>query len=453
MNNDYLLNSETAKRLYESIRYLPIYDYHCHLSPQEIYEDRPFENIGKLWLGHDHYKWRLMRAYGIDEENITGQSDWKEKFLAYAEVIELAANNPLYHWTQMELKQFFAIDEPLNIKTAEEIWNKTNQIIKIKQLSPRKCIEQSNVKYIASTDDICDTLEFHIALRKEGYPVTVSPSFRTDKLLLIRSNDYNNYINKLSEITDIKIDSLSTLKEAIKSRLLFFREQGCKFSDVGIPFFPDEIASETEAEKIFTSVLAGKEISESEFLSFLGNMYFFLGKLYKENGIVMQWHLAVERNANINLFNERGADVGGDCIGDIIPIKHIIKILDAISKDSGLPQTILYTLNPIMLEPLASAAGCFRNVRIGAAWWFNDHKKGIEQTLETVSNSMHLAKFLGMLTDSRSFLSYVRHDYFRRILCSVVNRWVVNGEFIGDFEKLCKDISCGNIERLIREGL
>lgn len=449
MKNNFLLTSKTAIKLYESVKTLPIYDYHCHLSPEEIYKDKPFENIGKLWLEQDHYKWRLMRAFGIEEDRITGSADWHDKFLAFAQAIELAAGNPLYHWTAMELSMYFGIDMPLNPANAELIWTTANSILKARQLSPRKLIRQSGVKYIATTDDIADSLEFHATLRYDDYVATVAPAFRTDRLMLILDKEYPAYIKKLSALTDIEISDLASLKTAVAKRLEFFKRLGCCFSDIGIPYFPDSIAEESEADRIFRACLAGKEITEKEYLAFLGNMYVFLGNIYRENNIVMQWHLAVARNVNSRLYAEKGADSGGDCIGDAIPVRNLIRILDAINSSGGLPKTILYTLNPAMLESLTAAAGCFRNVSIGAAWWFNDHISGIEQTLETIAHSGHICSFIGMVTDSRSFLSYARHDYFRRILCSVVGKWVENGEFCGDAEKLCTKICCDNIKALI----
>ncbi len=452
MKNNFLLTSKTANKLYDSIKNLPIYDYHCHLSPEEIYKDEPFENIGKLWLEHDHYKWRLMRAFGIEEDRITGSADWHDKFLAFARAIELAAGNPLYHWTAMELSKYFGIDLPLNPENAELIWTTANAILKARQLSPRKLIRQSDVKYIATTDDITDSLEFHTTLRYDDYVVTVAPAFRTDRLLLITDKEYPAYINKLSALTDMEINDLTSLKTAVAKRLEFFKRLSCCFSDVGIPYFPDSIADEPDADRIFHAVLAGKEITEKEYLAFLGNMYVFLGNLYRDNNIVMQWHLSVARNVNSRLYAEKGVDSGGDCIGNAIPIRNLLRLLDSINNSGGLPKTILYTLNPTMLESLTAAAGCFRNVSIGAAWWFNDHIRGIEQTLETIAHSGYICSFIGMVTDSRSFLSYTRHDYFRRILCSVVGKWVESEEFSGDAEKLCRKICCDNIKELI-EGM
>lgn len=271
-------------------------------------------------------------------------------------------------------------------------------------------------------------------------------------LLLITAKDYPVYIKKLSALTETEIHDLNSLKKAVAKRLVFFRQLSCRFSDVGIPYFPDRIADNEEADRIFRAVLEGKAITEAEYLAFLGNMYVFLGSLYRENNIVMQWHLAVARNVNSLLYIEKGADSGGDCMGDPIPIRNVLKILDAINSRGGLPKTILYTLNPAMLEPLAAAAGCFKNVNLGPAWWFNDHIAGIVQTLETVAHSGLISTFPGMVTDSRSYLSFIRHDYFRRILCSFVGKCVESGEFCGDAEQLCEKICCGNVKSLVEEA-
>lgn len=452
MTNTYLLSSKSGQQLYESVRDLPIIDYHCHLSPKEIYEDKPFSNIGEMWLGGDHYKWRLMRAFGIDEQYITGNADWHDKFLKYAEMICLAAGNPLYHWTAMELDMFFGIKEALCPENAEEIWNKANEIIKAKQLSPRKLIKLSNVEYIATTDDIADSLEYHEKLVQEGYEVKVAPSYRNDNLLLIRRDGYADYIKKLSDVCGYEINDLETLKKAAIERLDFFKNHGCKMTDVGIPDFPDRISDDEAANKTFTAALQGKNVSDEDYKGFLGNLYVFFGKEYQSRGLVMQWHLAVWRNANSALFKKAGADCGGDCMGDDIAVSSIIKMLDAIESNSGLPKTILYSLKPTLNSQLCSAGGSFRNVVCGAAWWFCDHKRGIEDQIQIIAETGHLASFLGMLTDSRSFLSYARHDYFRRILCNEIGKFVDGGEFDSkQAEKLAKMISYSNIKTLVED--
>ena len=453
MQNNYLLSSKTAQILYQSVCGLPIYDYHCHLSPKEIWEDKPFDNIGEMWLAGDHYKWRLMRAAGVSEHKITGQASWKEKFFAYAQTISLAAGNPLYHWTQMELSLYFGIETALSPDTAEAIWNEANCVIAEKRLSPRKLMKQANTVYVATTDDVADSLEYHRLLQNDDtLSVKVVPSFRTDNLFLIRRTGYRSYIEKLSAVSGIEIIDLDSFDAAIEKRLRFFIESGCRFTDVGVPSFPDRIGSDAEADDVLRKALAEEAISDEEYSAFLGRMYLFLGKLYKKYNVVMQLHLAVQRNINTPLFQTAGPDSGGDCIGDPIPGKHIIAVLDAIHQDGGLPETILYTLNPVMNDQLCAIAGSFPHVRVGAAWWFNDHKEGIEEVVRTIARIGHVGSFLGMLTDSRSFLSYARHDYFRRILCSILAEWQDSGEFSGNTEQLAKAICCDNIKSLIEKG-
>lgn len=453
MNNTYLLETQTAVRLYQAVEKLPIIDYHCHLSPKEIFEDIPFDNIGEMWLGGDHYKWRLMRTAGIDEKYITGNSSWHEKFINYAKAIEFAAGNPLYHWSHMELSMFFGIDKPLCSDTAEEIWNSANKYIKEHNLTARKLIEQSNVEVICTTDDITDSLEYHKKIRQDKCINTkVIPSFRTDNLLLARRKGYGDYISKLSEVSGNQIHDINSLKNAVNNRLTFFVQNGCRFTDVGMPFFPNCVADDNSANETFKAILSGKEVSERDYLGFVGNMYLFLGKLYKKHNLVMQLHLAVFRNANSVIFEKLGADCGVDCVGNTVNGNDIITILDAINEESGLPQTIIYTLNSGNASQIASIAGSFPNVRAGAAWWFCDHKRGIEEEINIIAENGSLGSFLGMLTDSRSFLSYARHDYFRRILCNMLGDWVEKGEYNNiNTEKLAQKVSYYNIKELVGE--
>lgn len=453
MENTYLLKSKQAEKIYDIIRSLPIVDYHCHLSPKEIYEDKPFDNIGEMWLGGDHYKWRLMRTAGIDEKYITGDAPWKEKFLKYAEALEFAAGNPLYHWSHMELSMFFGIDTPLKSSTASEIYEKANAVIKEKQLSPRKLIKQSGVEALCTTDDITDDLSYHKLISEDkSFETKVLPSFRTDNLLLIKRDGYKDYINKLSEASGIAVNSLESLKAAVKNRLDFFCLNGCKFTDVGIPYFPDRTADEAEAQKVFAAALAGKEIDDKDYKGFIGNMYLFLAEEYYKRNLVMQMHLAVYRNANTSLFKSAGADCGVDCVGDEISGTGLIRLLDAINENSGMPKTVIYTLNPGNAAQIASVAGAFPNVRCGAAWWFCDHKRGIREEIEIIAENSSLGSFLGMLTDSRSFLSYARHDYFRRILSDILGEWVEGGEYDeASAEKLAAKISYYNVKELVKK--
>lgn len=453
MENTYLLKSKQAEKIYDKIRSLPIVDYHCHLSPKEIYEDKPFDNIGEMWLGGDHYKWRLMRTAGIDERYITGNASWEEKFLKYAEALEFAAGNPLYHWSHMELSMFFGIDTPLKSSTAAEIYKKANDRIREKAISPRKLIKQSGVEALCTTDDITDDLSYHKLISEDkSFATKVLPSFRTDNLLLIKRDGYKDYINKLSDASGVTVSSLESLKAAVKNRLDFFCSRGCKFTDVGIPYFPDRIADDVEAEAVFANALAGKEVGDEAYRGFIGNMYLFLAGEYVKRNLVMQMHLAVYRNANSALFKSAGADCGVDCVGGEISGTSLIKLLDAVNENSGMPRTVIYTLNPTNAAQIASVAGAFPNVQCGAAWWFCDHKRGIREEIEIIAENSSLGSFLGMLTDSRSFLSYARHDYFRRILADVLGEWTNGGEYDKESAvRLAEKISYYNVKELISE--
>lgn len=453
MKENYLLNSLVAEKIYSKIKDLPIIDYHCHLSPKEIFEDKQFENLGKIWLSGDHYKWRLMRSSGIDEEYITGNSSFDEKFNSFAKAIEFAGGNPLYHWSHMELSKYFGIEDNLKSSTAKAIYKRANAKILEEGISPRKLIESSNVEVICTTDDIIDDLGYHKKIREDKtFKTKVLPSFRTDNLLLIKRDGYKDYILKLSQVSGVKVDDLNSLKESVEKRLVFFVENGCKFTDVGIPYFPNGIAKDKDADKTFKKALSGKKITEKEYLLFLGNMYLFLGKLYKKYDLSMQLHLNVYRNANTTLFNQIGADCGVDTVGDNVSGSSIIKMLDAINLDGGLPKTIIYTLNPSCAEQIASISYAFNKVKCGAAWWFCDHKRGIKEEIEIIAENSSIGSFLGMLTDSRSFLSYARHDYFRRILCSIIAEWIDSGEYDEESGiKLASKICYENIKEYMGE--
>lgn len=451
MHKDYMLKTDTAQKIYASVKALPIVDYHCHLSPKEIYEDKPFTNIGEIWLAADHYKWRLMRTAGINEEYITGNTSFKAKFIKYCSALEFAAGNPLYHWSHMELSQFFGIDMPINSCNAEEIWDKANAFIRETEMSPRKLIEKSNVEVICTTDDIVDDLSWHKRIAEDkSFKTKVIPSFRTDNLLLVKRAGYADYINKLSEASGVKIDNLDTLKKAVSDRLDFFCEMGCRCADIGMPYFPNRIADNCEADSTFKQVLAGKEITDKEYMGFIGNMYLFINSLYKEKDLISQWHLAVVRNSNSVLAEKLGADCGVDCVGNTVNGNDLIMMLDAINKNSGLPKTVIYSLNEANIAQIASIAGAFPNVKCGAAWWFCDHKRGIEDEIKVIAENGSLGEFYGMLTDSRSFLSYARHDYFRRILCNIIGEWVENGEYDAESaERLAAKICYENIKKEI----
>ena len=450
-NDNIFLTGKTAKKLYAKIKDLPIYDYHSHVPPKEIYEDKVFENIGQVWLAADHYKWRLMRAAGVSEEYITGTKNYKEKFLKFASAIETCVGNPVYHWVHFELKKYFDIHIPLCKKNAEKIWEQANKIIAQKKLSPKVIINMSNVAYIGTTDDIADDLAYHKKIKADKkFKTTVAPSFRTDNLLLIQKDTYKEYITKLSAAAGIEIDSLAALKKAVEKRLDYFAKNGCVFTDVGISIFPDEIAVESQAEQIFKKALAGKKPTDEEFNKFVGFMYIYLAGLYKSRGMVMQLHIGVMRNVNSELF-KIGPDLGCDVVGSSINAVAFAKLLNAMNERDGLPRTIVYHLNPTSYYPLSTVAGAFKNVTMGAAWWFNDHAKGMKEHLQMLCETSNLGTFYGMLSDSRSFLSYPRHDYFRRVLASFIAKKIDAGEYPDNqiAAELLEKICCKNVKNII----
>ena len=438
-----LLRGECAPKLYEAVSKLPICDYHCHLSPKEIYEDKPATDLTTLWLAGDHYKWRLMRQSGIEEKYITGDASPREKLRAYAKAIRYAAGNPLYLWTKMELAAYFGIYDQLTPENSDEIYDRAAAAIRERALSPRKLIEMSNVALVATTDDPADSLEWHEKIAAdESFPCKVLPSYRPDKMLLCRAADYKDYLSRLSAAAGIEITDYTTLIAAAKARLDFFVAHGCKVTDLGIPAFPASIGTPHQAHVAFAKVLAGEEITDVEFDAFLGRALIDLSKLYKERGLLSQLHLAVQRNVNPTLFATVGVDAGGDCIDDPIPAVALSKLLAAMEENDGLPYTVLYTLNPSMVDAMVSVAGSFRGVQVGAAWWFMDHTGGIRKVMQSISEMGQIASFYGMLTDSRSFLSYTRHDYVRRILCTFIGEMVDAGEFAEEAalplaEKIC----------------
>lgn len=452
MGPRYLLAGDTANRLYQACKNLPIIDYHCHLSPKEIYEDREFSDIGEIFLAGDHYKWRLMRCHGIDEKYITGDASWGEKFQKYAEALATAAGNPLYHWTHMELRLFFGIDTVLNGKTAAAIREKANAVIREKHLSPRKLIAGSNVEYLSTTDDPADSLEYHKLIAADStFSTIVTPAFRPDALLSLRKPGYADYICRLGKAAGMEIANFADLQKAVEQRLDYFCSLGCKFTDVGIEAFPSAEGTAAEADTAFRTALAGQEISDEAYDRFLGCCYVWLAGEYKKRNLVMQWHIASKRNLNTHLYRLLGPDCGVDSVGDAVPAASLVNILDACDQKDALPLTVLYSLNGGACPEMATIAGSFRNVICGAAWWFCDHKQGIIDQIETIAQVGDISTFLGMLTDSRSFLSYARHDYFRRIFCSVIGKWIDDGEFADDENALAlvSDVFYGNVKKLI----
>lgn len=430
MRDDLFLKSSTAARLYDAVRDLPIVDYHCHLQPKEILEDKVFTDIAQVWLGGDHYKWRLMRACGVPEKCITGNASPREKFRAYATCLETAAGNPLYVWSHMELAMYFGISDPLTAENADEIFDRANAYIVENALSPRKLMQQSKVELVATTDDPADSLEYHAQIAADkDFDIRVVPSFRTDAALNILRPDYIDYVKRLSGVCGYTIETLADLKKALSDRLRFFCENGCRVSDIGIEAFP-KADDACDAAETFRKVLSGTAVTAAEYQNFLFEMYVYLAGEYEAHNVTMQLHLNVRRNARTSLFKQVGPDAGGDCVGDPIPEIDIAHLLDAMDRTNCLPRTILYTLEPSMYMPLATTAGSFRGVTLGAAWWFCDHKRGMEEQMDIFAETGSIAEFTGMLTDSRSFLSYARHDYFRRILCSWIAERLDDGSLL-----------------------
>lgn len=455
MDDNFLLESETAEKLYHKYaKEMPIYDYHCHLSPKEIYEDKKFRNITEAWLGGDHYKWRAMRSNGVEEKYITGDSEDYDKFMVWARTLPKAIGNPLYHWTHLELKRYFGIRETLSEKTAKTIWEKANDLIVNSDFSARNLIKKSNVKVICTTDDPIDNLEYHIKLKEDkDFSVKVLPTFRPDKAVEIKKDDFTSWIKKLSNISTMQINDYFGLKEALKSRIEFFHRVGCRISDHGLIDVPYAEGTEEEVSEIFLKALNNIEITKLEEDKYKTNMLHFFGKEYAKYKWTMQIHFGALRNNNTNMFKKLGADTGFDSINDSNVAYEISRILDSLEKENSLPKTILYTLNPKDNYVLGTMLGNFQGegikgkIQFGSGWWFNDNKDGMIEQMKALGNLGLLGNFVGMLTDSRSFLSYTRHEYFRRIMCNLIGQWVEKGEYPYDeelLEELIKGISFNN---------
>lgn len=458
MDENFLLNNQTAIELYHDwAEQMPIIDYHCHLNPKEIAEDKKYRNITELWLGGDHYKWRAMRSNGIDEKYITGDASDKDKFIMWADTVAHCIGNPLYHWTHLELKRYFGIDELLSPETAEEIWEKCNE--KLEQLSARELIKTSNVRVICTTDDPADTLEYHKAIKEdESFSVKVLPTFRPDKSINIESPEFAEYMMKLGKASGIDIDKFENLKKALVSRLNFFCDMGCRISDHALQPVVYEEASDDEVNKIFAKALHKETLSATEIEKYKTRLLVFLGREYAKRGLVMQLHMGALRNNNTRMFKAVGPDAGFDSIADCVSAEALSRLLDTLDTTDELPKTILYCLNPGDNEMIATLMGCFQGstipgkIQFGSGWWFNDQKDGMIKQMTALANLGLLSRFVGMLTDSRSFLSYTRHEYFRRILCNLLGEWVENGEAPKDMKLLgnmVQDISYNNALRYL----
>ena len=455
MDEDFLLSNETAKTLYHNYaKQVPIIDYHCHINPQEIAEDRQFDTITQVWLGGDHYKWRQMRTNGIDEKFITGDSTDYEKFEKWAATLQKAIGNPLYHWSHLELQRYFDYNKPLSPATAEEVWEVCNKKLADPSMTVRNLIRQSNVETICTTDDPVDTLEWHKKIAEdETFEVKVLPAWRPDKAMNLEKPEYLDYLAKLAEVSGVKIDTFAALCEALKVRMEFFASMGCCVSDHALEYVMYKPATAEEIEAIFAKRLAGTAPTSLEELQFKTAFMNFVGKEYHRLGWVMQLHYGTKRDNNVFRYNQLGPDTGFDCINTYSSSAEMAAFLNSLNATDQLPKTIIYSLNPVDNAAIGTVLGCFQDstcvgkIQQGSAWWFNDHKTGMTEQMTSLANLSLLANFVGMLTDSRSFLSYTRHEYFRRILCNLIGTWVENGEYPNDIEflgKMVQDISYYN---------
>ena len=448
MEENFLLETETARHLYHDYAFsMPLADYHCHLNPKEIYEDRRFQNLTEVWLGGmdengnlagDHYKWRLMRSNGVSEEYITGNKDPYERFLKLTEALEMAIGNPMYHWCHLELRQFFGVTEPLTLESAPRIWEHCNKLLQNDpDMTARGFIRKANVALIGTTDDPIDSLQWHEKIAAdESIHAKVLPSFRPDKAMNIQKEGFKEYITALAQ--SVGKTALATAQEvcdALIARIEYFYQRGCRASDHGFEFVPFRPVSMAQADAIYKKAMAGEAISDEEAEGYQTVLMLNLGKTYHRLGIAMQLHYSCLRNTNSRMFKQLGPDSGYDAIAQNICGSKVAQLLSALNETNQCPKTILYSLNPADNQQLGTLIGAFQDdsipgkIQHGSAWWFNDHKTGMIDQLTSLANLGLLGNFIGMLTDSRSFLSYARHDYFRRILCNLIGNWVENGEY------------------------
>ena len=459
INDNFILRNETARKLYhEHAEKLPIIDFHNHLNPQEIYEDKTYENLTEVWLGGDHYKWRAMRANGVSEKLITGSGDDYDKYLAYADTIESAFGNPLYHWTHLELKRYFDIDETLDSESAEEIWNKTSEKLKDPDFTVQNLLRKQKVEVLCTTDDPADDLIWHKKIKESVNDIKVIPSFRPGNAIDIEKDSFVAYMKRLGEAAGIEITCFDDLLRALSIRLEYFMEMGCRVTDHSLECDFYRQTDRSEIDRIFRKKLAGEEISLEEAASYRGGLVTQLGMIYHDKGLVMQLHIGALRNTSERMFEKIGADTGYDCLNDFNYAVQLAGLLNEMDKEDRLPRTILYALNPKDMPMLAAMAGNFQGneegikskVQLGSAWWFQDHMNGMRNQHEALSDVGLLSGFIGMLTDSRSFLSFPRHEYFRRILCDMVGEKVEAGEFPADMDllgKMIEDICYYNAKR------
>ncbi len=454
IHENFLLENKYAEELYHTYsKHQPIIDYHNHLPPQQIAEDKTFENITNVWINGDHYKWRAMRTLGISEEFITGKASDKDKFLNWAKTVPYTMRNPLYHWTHLELARYFDVYDLLNEKSAEKIWEQTQEKLTSGNYSCRQLLQKVNAEFVCTTEDPIDNLQYHQQLAKTDFNVKVSTAFRPDKVILIDADGYNEYLETLADVSGISINSFDNLLEALRNRIVYFHENGCRISDYGLAQIYFENYTESEIKSIFAKKREGKAISNEEALKFKSALLLFLCETYHEFGWVQQFHIGALRNNNARMHRILGPDTGWDSIGDYPQAEKLSAFLNALDSKDKLTKTIIYNLNPADNEVMATMIWNFNDgsvkgkVQWGSGWWFQDQKDGMIKQMNTLSNMGLISCFIGMLTDSRSFLSFPRHEYFRRILCNLLGDEIKRGELPNDMEwigKMVADISYHN---------
>ena len=469
MDKDFLLETETAKHLFHDYAAkMPLADYHCHLNPQEIYEDRRFNNMVEVWLGGldekgvlagDHYKWRMLRSNGVEEDYVTGRKPAYERFLKLAEALEMAIGNPMYHWCHLELQQFFGVTEPLTVESAPRIWEHCNKLLQEDpDMTARGLIRKANVAFIGTTDDPIDSLIWHEKIAADDtIEVKVCPSFRPDKALNIHKDGFVEYMGKLAAVVGKKaLKNIDDVCDALVERIEFFHAHGCRASDHGFDNVPFRLVSKKDADKIYKKAMSGKQVTTEEMEGYQTYLMIVMGKAYHRLNIAMQIHYSCLRNTNARMFKKLGVDAGFDAIAQNTCGVNIFALLSKLDEEETCPKTILYSLNPADNEQLGTMIGSFQGselpgkIQHGSAWWFNDNKTGMQDQMISLANLGLLGNFVGMLTDSRSFLSYARHDYFRRILCDLIGKWVENGEYPNhdaSLKKLVENISFNNAKR------
>lgn len=455
MANDFLLDTVTSETLYHYYaKDAPIFDYHCHLTAKEIAEDKTFSNITDVWLKEDHYKWRLLRANGVPEKYITGEGTDKEKFIEWAKTLPHLMGNPVFHWTYLELRRCFGIEEILNTDSAERIWEETSRKLNSGEFSARNIIKRFNVKGLCTTDDPVDDLKYHKLIEQDAsFDVKVLPTFRPDHALNAQTAAFPAWVEELERSADKDIENYETFLEALASRVTYFHEAGCRLSDHGLDSGFYEYATFEECTDIFEKARNGMTLTDSEAVKFRTAVLLYLAKRYAHHGWAMQLHIGGLRGANEKMVERVGPNTGFDSIADFNYAEDLSNILNELDKSDALPKTVIYNLNPRDNYMVAAMTGNFQSgipgkIQFGTAWWFNDHIEGMEKQLRTLANTGVLSRFIGMVTDSRSLLSYTRHEYFRRVLCNMIGHWIEDGEIPNDIEwagKLIENISFNNI--------